>query len=207
MRYALIIVVFLVFIWPMAKAQTDIVQALKDRYDIPNGLEADLKIEVEVPGINIPAKSAHVLYEKGKASKITGKGLLFFPKKGLMEEFQSILNEPHHIIPLEETEEKIKYKMVSLDQKSDWVTADIVVSIQDPRIESMLLTTRKNGDFDISHHYGDGPYPIRTQVQFESERFSIPLKFMGKKELIPEELEGKNVSGKIVISYSNVKIY
>ncbi len=206
MKKTLLILSIFLFSLPLL-AQEEVLKQLQERYEIPNGLSTEIIVVVDVPGINIPPKEATLTYEVGKPSKIKGDGLLFFPKKGLFEEFKNILNEPHHIIPLGESEFYLRYKLVALNQKSDWITADIDVSKSDPKIEKMMLTTRKNGDFEILHSYEIGPYPVKTVINFESERFSIPLKFMGKKELIPEELEGKDVKGTITITYKNLQIH
>ncbi len=207
MRKAAFLLFFLSLWIGKSHAQSDVFEKLKERYRIPQGLSTDIKITVSIPGISVPEKTAKVEYEVGKPPKITGPGLLFFPKKGLFEEFQNILNESSHSILIEETTDSDWYKLVSLNPKSDWVTADLKVFRSDPRIDELILTTRSHGEFHIFHQYGQVAYPIQSDIHFESDRFSIPLKFLGKGEPIPKELEGEKIQGKIVLTYQNLKIY
>ncbi|MFZ4548444.1 MAG: hypothetical protein ACOYN4_13445, partial [Bacteroidales bacterium] len=99
------------------------------------------------------------------------------------------------------------YKLVSLDPKSDWVTADIKIYTLDLRIEEINLTTRESGVFLINHFYGKGKYPVRTEISFVTDKFSIPLKFMGKADVSKaKETDGK-VKGKIILSFTKLEVF
>jgi hypothetical protein len=92
------------------------------------------------------------------------------------------------------------YKLVSLEPESEWVTADLRINSTNPRIEEINLTTRESGVFQIQYFYEKGKYPIRTEISFVTEKFSIPLKFMGKSDGSELTNTKGKVSGKITLN-------
>src|SRR3970282_1048989 len=131
------------------KAQTELADNLKKKYDIKRGFETLVNISIDVPGLTIPPKDISIFYEKGKKPQIKGKGILLLPKKGFFNQFSDLLNVPAHWILLEEKGDLKLYKLVSLDPKSDWVTADLKISKANLRIDEINLTTKESGVYLI----------------------------------------------------------
>jgi hypothetical protein len=99
------------------------------------------------------------------------------------------------------------YKLVSLERRSDWTTVDMAVTQSDAKVHSMLISTRKNGEYLVRHTYGPTSdiFPERTEISFEAVPLKLPLKFMGRQEGIyaVSDHEGP-VTGKILLRYSGV---
>lgn len=178
-----------------------------NRYEIKNGFKAVVDITIDVPGIIAPPKTIEIYSVKGKAPKIKGAGLILLPKKGFVEQFSDLLTIQVHWIYLEEKGNYQFYKLVSLDPKSDWVTADIKIYTRDPRIEEINLTTRESGVFLISHFYGKGKYPYRSEISFVTDKFSIPLKFMGKTDVTDVKTTDGKVNGKIILVFTKFEVF
>lgn len=196
------ITAIVLFLTLSVSAQPEIAKKLAARYEIKKGFSTTVTILIDVPGIVAPPKTIDIYAENGKAPKINGKGLILLPKKGFVEQFSELLTIPVHWIFIEEKAGYQYYKLVSLDSKSDWVTADLKILSKDPRIDEINLTTRESGVFQINHFYAKGKYPERTEINFTTDKFSIPLKFLGKaddKGAI--EKDGK-VQGKITLTFS-----
>jgi hypothetical protein len=183
-----------------AFAQPEIAQKLRDRYEIKNGFKAVVKIQIDVPGIKAPVKTIEVTSAKGDDLKIKGEGLILMPKKGFIEQFSELLNAQVEWIHMKDVGEEQFYKLVSLEAESEWVTADLRINTTDPRIEEINLTTRESGVFQIHYLYEKGKYPVRTEISFVTEKFSIPLKFMGKSDGSELTNTKGKVSGKITLN-------
>ncbi|GAH04318.1 unnamed protein product, partial [marine sediment metagenome] len=110
-------------------------------------------------------------------------------------------------ILISEIEDTIVYKVVSLDKKTDWITVDVTVTQSEAKIQSMLISTRKNGEYLVSHFYGPQfeYFPEKTEISFEAMPLKLPLKFMGKQEGI--EWLSKDtgpLTGKVILQYSEI---
>ncbi len=183
-----------------AISQPEIAQKLRERYEIKNGFKAVVKIQIDVPGIKAPVKTIEVTSAKGTDLKIKGEGLILMPKKGFVEQFSELLNGQVEWIHMKDVGEEQFYKLVSLEPESEWVTADLRINSTNPRIEEISLTTRESGVFQIKYFYEKGKYPIRTEISFVTEKFSIPMKFMGKSDGSELTNTKGKVSGKITLN-------
>lgn len=169
------------------------------------GVQCSVKVHVDVPGINMPDKNIFVKYEKDKKPVIKSKGLLMLPRKGLYGQMQDLLNTPYQAILLEDDSDTLKYKIVSLDNESDWVTADIYLHKPTMHVHYLDITTREYGSFQIRHYYGQSNFPMKSIVSFESLPAKLPLKFLGRKTKEEMKLSGGDkIKGKIVLNYSEV---
>jgi hypothetical protein len=205
MRHFTLIILFLSNCF-LVKAQTELAENLTKKYDIKRGFETMVNIKIEVPGLTIPPKDISVLYEKGKKPQIKGKGILLLPKKGFLNQFSELLNVPAHWILLEEKGDVLSYKLVSLDPKSDWVTADLNISKANLRIDEINLTTKESGVYLIKHSYGKGVFPTTTEISFLTNKFNIPLKFLGKSNIKNIKDKDGKVNGKILLKFTNFKM-
>jgi hypothetical protein len=190
-----------------AMAQPVYLKQIQDRYLIRNGFKTTVNIQIEVPGIVAPTKTISIYAENGKAPKIEGDGIILLPKKGFVLQFSELLTIPVHWIYIDSKGDFDYYKLVSLDPKSDWVTADIKVKVSEFRIEELNLATRDAGGFLISHRYEKGNYPVQSEISFETDRFNIPLKFLGKSDFSEVKDSNGKVSGKIILDFEEFEVF
>jgi hypothetical protein len=205
MRYFILIILF-IFNGFCLKAQTELADILKKKYDIKKGFETMVNISIDIPGLTIPPKDISVVYEKGKKPQIKGKGILLLPKKGFLNQFSELLEVQAHWILLEEKGGSMSYKLVSLDPKSDWVTADLKISKANLRIDEINLTTKESGVYLIKHSYGKENFPTATEISFLTNKFNVPLKFLGKSNIKNVKDKDGKVKGKIVLKFTNFKM-
>jgi len=205
MRHFILIILFF-FSGFLVKAQTELADNLKKKYTINRGFETMVNISIDVPGLTIPPKDISVIYEKGKKPIIKGKGILLLPKKGFLNQFSELLNVEAHWIPLEEKGDVLRYKLVSLDPKSDWVTADLKISKASLHLDEINLTTKESGVYLIKHFYGKGIFPTTTEISFLTNKFNIPLKFLGKSNIKSIKDKDGKVKGKIFLRFTNFRM-
>jgi hypothetical protein len=206
MKLAFLSISFLLISF-ICSAQPEYLDQLVERYHIENGFKTVVTINIDVPGIVAPPKTVSIFLENGKKPKIKGKGLVLLPKKGFVAQFSEILEIPSHWIFLETKDGFDFYKLVSLEPKSDWVTADVKLLISEPRIEELKITTRKAGEFYISHDYMQMNYPVKSEINFETDRLNIPLKFMGKSDFSSIKDSTGKVSGKIILEFEEIDFF
>lgn len=170
-------------------------------------ISCNINIELDVPGFEMPEKVVELTLEKGKKPKIESKGITILPKHGIIGQYRDFLEMDCQAIPISENGDTIVYKLVSLEKRSDWVTLDITVTQSEARVHSMLISTRKNGEYLIRHTYGPEYefFPEQTEISFEAVPLKLPLKFMGKQEGIYAVSDHKGpVTGKIILQYSDI---
>lgn len=171
-------------------------------------LSCKINIELDVPGLSMPAKEIELKQEKGKKPKIKGEGITILPRHGIIGQYHEFLELDCQAIPISESGDTIVYKVVSLDKRTDWVTVDFELTQVDAKIHSMLISTRKNGEYLVRHKYGSDTdlFPDQTEISFEAVPLNLPLKFLGKQEGMELSLDDKNgpVTGKIMLRYSEI---
>jgi hypothetical protein len=200
---------FFVFWFSEANTQElpEILQAVLKTDTAFQSIYCKIDIELDVPGLNMPDKEIELTLEKGKKPNIKSEGITILPKRGIIGQYRDFLEMDCQAIPLSENGDTTVYKVVSLDKKTDWVTVDMAVTLSDARIHSMLISTRKNGEYLVRHLYGPefDFFPEQTEITFEAMPLKLPLKFLGKQEgmdLLPDENE--QLTGKITLRYSEI---
>lgn len=170
-------------------------------------LSCNINIRLDVPGLSMPDKDVELMLEKGKKPKIKGEGITVLPRHGIIGQYKDFLDADCQAIPLSENGDTIIYKLVSLDKKTDWITVDFELTQSNAKIHSMLVSTRKNGEYMVRHFYASESelFPNRTVISFEAMPIKLPLKFMGKQEGM-ESLNDQNdsLTGKIELRYTQV---
>jgi len=172
-------------------------------------LSCTMRIKLDVPGLDMPEKEVELLLEKGKKPHIQGEGITVLPRHGMLGQYRKFLEVDCQSIPMRESGDTIVYKVVSLDKKTDWVTVDLALTRTDVRIHSLLISTRKHGEYLVRHFYGpDSEYfPEQSEISFEAMPLKLPLKFMGKQERRDLKMEEKGpLSGKVFLRYSDLTL-
>ncbi len=166
-----------------------------------------VEVELDVPGINMPEKEVELFLRKGEKPVIKGEGITILPRHGIIGQYREFLDTECTAILLSEENDTLEYKIVSLDHRSDWVTVDMSLTRADQKIHRMRISTRKNGEFLVSHFYGADFefFPERTIIAFEAMPLKLPLKFMGKQEGMEFLTENDGpVDGRIILRYSDI---
>lgn len=205
MKYLLIFISSCIAFVSSAQNLDQYMDSLMHYQEQMQSVQCSVTVHVEVPGINMPDKKIFLKYEKGKKPVIKSEGLLMMPKKGLAGQFEELVNTPYQAIPLNETEDSMMVKLVSLDAKSDWVTADIHFHKKLMRIGYLDITTREHGSFKVYHTYDKEQFPIKTVVRFESLPAKLPLKFLGRNKEEFKLSGDEKIMGKVVLTYSDIR--
>ncbi|MGW8314538.1 MAG: hypothetical protein ACWGNV_02980 [Bacteroidales bacterium] len=170
-------------------------------------ISCKIEVTLDVPGLSMPDKEIALRLEKGKKPRMKSEGITLLPKHGIIGQYRDFLETDCQAIPISENGDTMVYKVVSLDHKTDWTTVDMTITKRDAKIHSMLISTRKNGEYLVRHFYGDEKdfFPEQTEVSFEAMPLKLPLKFLGKQEgmEILSDTEGP-VTGRIILQYSDI---
>ena len=185
----------------------DILQQALEYGSRYQSISCKVEVELDVPGISMPEKEIELLLEKGEKPVVKGEGITILPRHGIIGQYREFMDTESAAILLREENDTVEYKIVSLDHRSDWVTVDLTLSRSELHIHRMRISTRKNGEFLVTHSYGtdSGLFPERTIISFEAMPLKLPLKFMGKQEgmeFLPED-DGP-VDGRIILRYWDV---
>ena len=186
-------------------AQEDaLLTAVKKAYQ-NNGVQCSVAVHIEVPGLKMPDKNIFVKFRPNEKPVVKGDGMMLIPKKGLIGQFNEVLDAKSQIIFLGNDADTAIYKVVSLDPESDWVTADLRICRSNKRIYFMDIFTKEYGSFQVRHRYKSQMLPTQSVISFEAEALKLPLKFMGRgdAEDIPTDANGK-VKGRVILRYSDV---
>lgn len=197
---------FILFCSYQASAQDQLdenIQALRSQYNESPNIRCEIDIKVDVVGMTIPDKRVFVEFRGEEKPKVKGEGLSLLPKRGTVDQFRKMLNSPMQAIFLSKRGNNLIYKLVSLDQKSDWITADIIFDEKKYLIYESIVNTRKFGTFKSEHSYKEQIYPTESIVTFDIKKFKLPLKFIGSEQASHSYPKAdEQVKGKITLSYT-----
>lgn len=192
-----------------AQMLPEILQEVLRKDTAYQSLSCTMQIKLDVPGLDMPEKSVEFRLEKGKKPHMQADGITVLPRHGILGQYRKFLEVDCQSIPMREEGDTIVYKVVSLDKKTDWVTVDIALTRTDVRIHSILISTRKHGEYLVRHFYGPDSefFPEQSEISFEAMPLKLPLKFMGKQERRDLKLEDKGpLSGKVFLRYSELTL-
>lgn len=202
--------IFLLFPFGMVFSQNqhdENIQALMEQYAANSNspLQCEILVQVDVEGMYIPDKTVTVDFSNDKKPIIKGEGLALLPKKGTINQFKEMLSSPLQAIFLSKIDNKFLYKLVSLDENSDWITADIQFDANSNLIYETSINTRKYGAFHTLNSYDNNIYPSKSIITFDVKKFKLPLKFIGRKQTANSAAsEDENVLGKITLLYKYI---
>lgn len=179
------------------------IKALIEKYSVDPILKCQISVEINVEGMQIPNKTILVDFEEGEKPKITGKGLTLLPKKGMINQFKELFETPMQAIFMGNEDHNLSYKLVSLDNKSKWVTADVIFDENTFQIYESVINTRGQGSFKAIHTYEHYKYPSKSVITFDVKKFKIPLRFIGRNDKVSRLPENdENVLGEIILNYT-----
>ncbi len=180
------------------------INALIDQYTAKPELKCNIIVKIEIEGMHIPDKKIYAEFKKDEKPVIKGEGLALLPKKGTINQFREILSSPLQAIYLSKINNNLVYKLVSLDEKSDWITVDIIFNENTNLIYESTVNTRKFGTFHTVNSYNDQIYPSTSIITFDIKKFKIPLKFVGREQsnsAYSDQNDNEEIEGKIILTY------
>ncbi len=210
MKNFLLIILLLSSAWNLrANELPKVLQQVLVRDTSYEHVSCEVKIQIDIPGLTIPEKTVSIEAEKGKELLINGDGILFLPRNGLLGQYKTLLDTPVQTIDMGSKSDTLIYKLVSLSDTSDWITADVYVTSSDALVHKVVLATRNNGTFQIQHVYKNAKlaFPSKTVLLFDAIPIKLPLKFMGQTSGAETLFNAdKPLEGKVTLQYFNVDI-
>jgi hypothetical protein len=186
---------------------------IKHRMDSIDQFTANLKLDVDISFIQMPAKYAVMTYKKGQPLKFYSDNFVMIPKRGLDFTLTKIFEYP--VITVDRGTEIINGKqcksvsVIPTDKRADYSIATIVIDIEHQRIIESEINTKKDGTYTLVMHYEDEKMilPSLLEVDFEMERIKIPLNFMGKDTYIDRnKMRSEDLkTGKIFLQLTNYR--
>jgi len=184
------------------QAHDEYIEALMAQYSEDLDINCEVYIEIDVEGIIMPPKTVYLKFENGEPL-VSGEGIAMLPKKGIVNQFNRLLNEEFQAIYLSKRGTKRVYKLVSLNDESDWITADLEFDELSLLVTQATINTRKFGSFKVINSYEDLKYPSKTEISFNLKKFKLPLKFLGRTDAVLTGDEDQEITeGKVFLSYT-----
>lgn len=183
----LVFILFL-FVAQMGAAQSidaDLLQ-IKERMDGVKQFSATITLNLEVPFINMPSKSAKVNYAQGKKMMFSSSDFVMLPKRGLDFSLSEIFKYPFITVDRGfETRNGKSLKVINViptDKRSELALATLYMDVKAKRMVESEINTRKEGSYTLLMQYASVKdiLPSYVEATFAIERLKIPLNFMGK---------------------------
>lgn len=190
----------------MASGQVEhdsIISALKNKYNVKLDMSCEILVKTDVENMIVPDKTILLSFDEKGKPKFKGKGIGLLPKRGIINQYKELLSNEFQAIFIGKHGENLSYKLVSLDPKAEWITADILFNENTLLINKYAISTKKHGTFNVQNEFSDNMYPSKSIVTFNIEKFKLPLKFIGRNEPSkPSTNEEENVVGTITLLYT-----
>lgn len=187
---------------------------IKKRMDSVKQFSASLVLDLDVPFINMPTKTAKIRYSLGQKMKFSSKDFVMLPKRGLDFSLTEIFKYP--FITVERGIEKRNgrsIKVINVIPTGNELELALVTLYMDTkavRIVQSEIITRKDGAYTLIMNYKllKDILPSYVEATFAIEKLKIPLNFMGKGTSIDrkkmQSMETK--TGKIKMQLNNYTI-
>jgi len=180
--------IFLLFASQLASAQqvdTDLLR-IKKRMDSVKQFSASLILDLDVPFIKMPTKTAKINYAVGKKMIFSSKDFVMLPKRGLDFSLSEIFRYP--FITVDRGLEKRNGRslkvinIIPTTNQSDLALATLYMDTKAVRIVQSEINTRKEGSYTLLMDYAQlkDILPSNVEATFAIEKLKIPLNFMGK---------------------------
>lgn len=212
MRY-IILLLFIPLFTVAQQVDKDLLY-IKQRMDSVKQFSATVTLDLEVPFINMPTKTAKMKYEKGKEVKFTSEDFVMLPKRGFDFSLSEIFEHP--FITVDRGTEKINEKTVKVlsviptDNKSELALVTLYLDTKHKRIVKSEINTKKDGSYTLLMQYAANKdiLPSFIEAAFAVEKLKIPLNFMGKDTKIDHKKlkEEGTKTGKIKMKITNYTI-
>lgn len=208
--------IFLLFTAQLTQAQQvdpDLLR-IKKRMDSVKQFSASLILDLDVPFIKMPTKTAKITYAAGKRMEFVSKDFVMLPKRGLDFSLSEIFKYP--FITVDRGVEKRNGRLIKViniiptTNQSELALATIYMDTKAVRIVQSEINTRKEGSYTLLMNYAllKDILPNYVEATFAIERLKIPLNFMGKGTTIDRKkmrsMETK--TGKIKMQIKNYSI-
>lgn len=188
----------------------DIIAKTREVYRSIQDFSASVQIEINVDFINIPDKSAKIIYKYPDKIKFKSKSFIMLPKKGigfmifkLLEGKNTVLYTGIHSI---NSRELYIVKIIPQEEDSDVVLATLYIDKEDHRIYRLEATSRDAGFFRTDFEYGGyGPLPTSNRIQFEVDKVRIPLRFLGKVDIDRSKMKS-GTKGEVILRFEEYQI-
>ena len=147
---------------------------------------ASLVLDLDVPFIKMPTKTAKITYAIGKKMLFSSKDFVMLPKRGLDFSLSEIFKYP--FITVDRGFEKRNGRtlkvinIIPTTNQSDLALATLYMDTKATRIVQSEINTRKEGSYTLLMNYAGlkDILPSYVEATFAIERLKIPLNFMGK---------------------------
>jgi hypothetical protein len=180
--------IFLLFTSQFAVAQQidrDLMR-IKKRMDSVKQFSAALVLDLDVPFIKMPTKTAKITYAIGKKMQFSSKDFVMLPKRGLDFSLSEIFKYP--FITVDRGVEKRNGRVLKViniiptTNQSELALATLYMDTRAVRIVQSEINTRKEGSYTLMMNYAQlkDILPSYVEATFAIERLKIPLNFMGK---------------------------
>lgn len=191
-------------------------KAIMERLETVLAYEAEVTFDVDISFIKMPTKKAILEFHKGDELKFDSDDFILIPKKGLDFSLIQLLEVP--VLSVNRGTEVLDgktYKVVNLiptSDQSDFAIAKLLLDIQNLRVQAAEISTKKEGvywiDFDFEN--ANDILPNKVMVEFEVEKFRLPINFMGKDTAIDRKQMRQQGPKKgaiyLAIQYQNLKL-
>jgi len=191
-----------------------VIDSVKMKLETVEDYQADITVNVDVDFINMPDKSATILFKKPDKVKFISDEFLMLPKRGLGKRMTDILEEPFTAIYIGkdtmDNENQHIIRIVPMSKKPEVILATWWIDANTYQLVKNESNLKKGGSVTVSLSYRDklAILPEEMVFTFDVERINIPLKFIGKAQGLLKNSSKTDGSsqGKVYILFSNYRI-
>lgn len=216
MRYVFVFLWLMNYCGQKLSAQTPDADLLriKQRLDVVEQFTANMKLEIDISFISMPAKYMVVTYSKGKPTKFSSDDFMLIPKRGFDFKLDNLFEYPFITVDRGmETRSGKSYKVINViptDKRADFSIATLLLDTVNLRIVESEINTKKDGTYILVMNYenADKLLPSMVEINFEVESIKFPLNYVGKDVDVDKKKttsEGTK-KGKMFLWMSNYRI-
>lgn len=183
----------------------------KARQALVQDFYAEVAIAVDVDFLRVPVKKAEVFYQQPDTWHFKAKGFLLLPKKSVRFAVAAYLEGPVSAFYVTSTvmDQTLVdvVKVLPLTADSELVLATLWIDQSTAVVRHVEAHTRSVGTYQVHFVYANAPFdlPVHTVITCEVSRLQVPLKYIGRLKVNPQQL-GDKAQGTVTLTFTNFKV-
>jgi hypothetical protein len=164
----------------LSQTLPETLQKTKERLEGVEMAKGKATLNLDVDFINMPEKSALMIYEKGKPVSYQSENFIFIPKRGLDFGWNSLFDFKFITVDRGLINDIQTYNIIPDDERADFAIMTLKIDQVNYHIIEAEISTKNEGTYTINLSYDPGQsLPSEVIASFELEKVRIPLNFMG----------------------------
>lgn len=190
------------------------VELMRARLDQIASFTVSVQLETDIDFIQMPVKTAVMIYKRQEPVKVESDDFVLIPKKGLDLVMSDLFRYDYITVPRGDEQVNgipcVVMNIIPDDKRADYAIATLYLDRSFNKLIQAEIQTRKEGAYTLNMSYSEEEdiLPEKVEVSFEVEKVKIPIRYLAREGDVDKDAlksEGPK-KGKVILYLSDYDI-